>query len=36
VRIMRVPLGYDSHNVVAVGIPLHENTYTTWQARTSY
>jgi putative ABC transport system permease protein len=36
VRIMRVPLGYDPHNVVAVGIPLHENTYTTWQARTSY
>lgn len=36
VRIMRVPLGYDPHNVVAVGIPLHDNTYTTWQARTSY
>jgi hypothetical protein len=36
VRIMRVPLGYDPRNVVAVGIPLRDNTYTTWQARTSY
>ncbi|MGB6133626.1 MAG: ABC transporter permease [Acidobacteriaceae bacterium] len=36
VRLLRVPLGYDPHNVVAVGIPLHENTYTTWQKRTSY
>lgn len=36
VRLLRVPLGYDPHNVVSVGIPLHENTYTTWQARTSY
>jgi putative ABC transport system permease protein len=36
VRLLRVPLGYDPHNVVAVGIPLHENTYTTWQGRTSY
>jgi predicted lysophospholipase L1 biosynthesis ABC-type transport system permease subunit len=31
IRLLRVPLGYDPHNVVAVGIPLHENTYTTWQ-----
>lgn len=36
VRLLRVPLGYDPHNVVAVGIPLHENTYTTWQMRASY
>lgn len=36
VRIMRVPLGYNPRNVVAVGIPLHDNTYTTWQARASY
>jgi putative ABC transport system permease protein len=36
VRIMRVPLGYEPRNVVAVGIPLHDNMYTTWQARTSY
>ena len=36
VHIMRVPLGYNPRNVVAVGIPLHDNTYTTWQARASY
>lgn len=36
IRLLRIPLGYDPHNVVSVGIPLHENTYTTWQARTNY
>ena len=36
IQLLRVPLGYDPHNVVSVGIPLHENTYTTWQARTNY
>lgn len=36
VRLLRVPLGYDPHNIVAVGIPLHENSYTTWHARTHY
>ncbi len=36
IRILRVPLGYDPHNVVAVGIPLRDNTYTNWQARVNY
>ena len=36
VRILRVPLGYNPHNVVSVGIVLRENTYTTWQARVNY
>jgi predicted permease len=36
VRLLRVPLGYDPHHVVSVGIPLHENTYTTWPARVHY
>jgi predicted permease len=36
VRLLHVPLGYDPHNVVAVGIPLHDNTYTAWKARTNY
>jgi predicted permease len=36
VRLLRAPLGYDPHNVVGVGIPLHENTYKTWQGRTNY
>ncbi|WP_251106414.1 ABC transporter permease [Alloacidobacterium dinghuense] len=36
IHILRVPLGYNPHNVVSVGIPLRENTYTNWQARVNY
>ncbi len=36
VRLLHMRLGYDPHNVMSVGIPLHENTYTTWDARSSY
>jgi predicted permease len=36
VRLMRVPLGCDPHNVIYFGIPLHENTMTTWEARANY
>jgi predicted permease len=36
IRVLRIPLGYDPHNVVAVGIPLHDNTYMNWQARVNY
>jgi len=36
VRMMRVPLGYDPHNMVSVSIPLHENTYTRWAERVAY
>lgn len=35
-RILHTPLGYDPHNVMSVGVPLHENSYTTWSARTAY
>lgn len=35
-HILRIPLGYNPHNVVDVGIPLQENTYTNWEARTNY
>ena len=35
-RIMRVPLGYDPHHVMAVGVPIHENTLNTWAERTTY
>ncbi len=35
-RLMRTPLGYDPHHVMSVGIPLHENSYTTWAARGAY
>jgi len=36
VRMMRVNLGYDPHNTMSVGIPVHENSYTTWEAREAY
>jgi putative ABC transport system permease protein len=36
VRMMRVNLGYDPHNVMSVGIPVHDNTYITWEARKTY
>src|SRR5882762_6346652 len=36
VRMMRVNLGYDPHNTMSVGIPVHDNTYTTWEARRAY
>jgi predicted permease len=35
-RLMHTPLGYDPHPVMSVGIPLHENSYTTWAARSGY
>jgi predicted permease len=36
VQLMQTPLGYDPHNVMSVGIPIRENSYTTWEARTAY
>ena len=36
IRVMRVNLGYDPHNSMSVGIPVHDNTYTTWEARRTY
>ena len=35
-HLMRTPLGYDPHNVMSVGIPVHEGTYKTWAARSAY
>ena len=35
-NLLRVPLGYDPHNVISVGIPVHENSYATWQERVNY
>ena len=34
--MMRRPLGYDPHHVMSVGIPVHENTLTTWAERAAY
>ncbi|MGD0628391.1 MAG: ABC transporter permease [Terracidiphilus sp.] len=36
VRLMHAPLGYDPHNVMSVGIPIHDGTYKTWAARAPY
>ncbi len=36
VNMMNVNLGYDPHNVMSVGIPVHDNSYTTWEAREVY
>ncbi len=35
-RMMKRPLGYDPHHVMSVGIPIHENTLTTWAQRSAY
>jgi len=36
IHMLRVPLGYDPHHVMSVGIPLRANSYTTWEARKNY
>jgi len=36
VQLMHTPLGYNPHNVMSVGIPLHENSYATWSTRAAY
>jgi putative ABC transport system permease protein len=35
-RLLHTPLGYDPHNVMSVGIPVHEGTYKTWAERSAY
>ncbi len=35
-KLLRTPLGYDPHNVMSVGIPVHEGTYKTWAERSAY
>jgi predicted permease len=35
-RLMHTPLGYDPHNVMSVGIPVHDGSYSTWQSREAY
>lgn len=34
--VLHASLGYDPHNTLALGIPLHDNSYTTWEARAAY
>lgn len=35
-HLMKTPLGYDPHNTMSVGIPVHDNTYMTWEQRSTY
>jgi predicted permease len=35
-QLIHEPLGFDPHNVMAVGIPLRESSYRTWSERASY
>jgi predicted permease len=36
VRVMNTNLGYDPHNIMSVGIPIHDGTYKTWAERAPY
>jgi len=36
VRLMHTNLGYDPHNTMSVGIPVHDNTYMTWAERAQF
>lgn len=35
-HLLHTPLGYDPHNVMSVGIPVHDGAYPTWQKRQAY
>src|SRR5579871_1037535 len=35
-HLLHTPLGYDPHNVMSVGIPVHDGAYPTWKARLAY
>ena len=36
VNLMHTKLGYDPHNTMSVGIPVHDNTYMSWQERSQF
>jgi putative ABC transport system permease protein len=36
VRMLHVNLGYNPHNVMSVGIPVHEHAFPTWIERSNY
>ena len=35
-KLIHGNLGYNPHNVMSVGIPVHDNSYTTWESRSVY
>jgi predicted permease len=36
IKLNHSHLGYNPHNVMSVGIPVHDNSYTTWESRSQY
>jgi predicted permease len=36
VRLVNADLGYEPHNAMSVGIPVHQNTHATWEDRSAY
>ncbi len=36
IRLLRADLGYDPHNVMSVGIPVHQNSHVSWEDRSVY
>ncbi|HEY2857373.1 MAG TPA: ABC transporter permease [Terracidiphilus sp.] len=35
-KVVHTHLGYDPHNIMSVGIPIHDGTYKTWAEREAY
>jgi len=35
-KVSHVTLGYDPHNIMSVGIPIHDGTYKTWPERSAF
>ena len=35
-RLVDADLGYDPHNVMSVGIPVHQNSHISWEDRSTY
>ena len=35
-RVAHIRLGYDPHNIMSVGIPIHDGAYKTWPERAAY
>jgi predicted permease len=35
-RVANTKLGYDPHNIMSVGIPIHDGSYKTWPERAAY
>jgi MacB-like protein len=36
IRLVSADLGYDPHNTISVGIPVHQNAHVSWEDRSTY